>query len=80
MVSDEELKLRYAEKNPYGEWLDSNLVELNDLKVPNQAAAYTYKRRASPLTEDLWLYLRAVPHHDPSNGIKRCRSCFSYGC
>ena len=38
MVSDEELKLRYAEKNPYGEWLDSNLVELDDLKVPNQAA------------------------------------------
>ena len=38
MISDEELKLRYAEKNPYGEWLDSNLVELDDLKVPNQAA------------------------------------------
>ena len=38
MVSDEELKMRYAEKNPYGEWLDSNLVELDDLKVPNQAA------------------------------------------
>ena len=38
MVSDEELKLRYAEKNPYGEWLDSNLVEIDDLKVPNQAA------------------------------------------
>ena len=38
MVSDEELKLRYAEKNPYGEWLDSNLVELDDLKVLNQAA------------------------------------------
>ena len=38
IVSDEELKLRYAEKNPYGEWLDSNLVELDDLKVPNQAA------------------------------------------
>ena len=38
MISDEELKLRYAEKNPYGEWLDSNLVELSDLKVPNQAA------------------------------------------
>ena len=38
MISDEELKLRYAEKNSYGEWLDSNLVELSDLKVPNQAA------------------------------------------
>ncbi len=38
MISDEELKLRYAQKNPYGEWLDSNLIELRDLKVPNQAA------------------------------------------
>ncbi len=38
MISDEELKLRYAQKNPYGEWLDSNLIELRDLNVPNQAA------------------------------------------
>ncbi|MCR2021917.1 glutamate synthase-related protein, partial [Blautia pseudococcoides] len=25
----------YAGKQPYGEWLDSNLVELHDLKIPN---------------------------------------------
>lgn len=47
MVSDEELKLRYAEKNPYGEWLDSNLVELDDLKVPNQAAPTLTKKSVS---------------------------------
>ena len=45
MISDEELKLRYAEKNPYGEWLDSNLVELSDLKVPNQAAPVLAKEQ-----------------------------------
>ena len=45
MISDEELKLRYAEKNPYGEWLDSNLVELEDLKVPNQAAPVLVKEQ-----------------------------------
>ena len=45
MISDEELKLRYAEKNPYGEWLDSNLVELEDLKVPNQAAPVLAKEQ-----------------------------------
>ena len=45
IISDEELKLRYAEKNPYGEWLDSNLVELEDLKVPNQAAPVLAKEQ-----------------------------------
>lgn len=45
MISDEELKLRYAEKNPYGEWLDSNLVGLEDLKVPNQAAPVLAKEQ-----------------------------------
>lgn len=35
IVLDEELKERYACDNPYGEWLDSNLLELKQLKVPN---------------------------------------------
>ena len=36
MISDEELKEKYASAQPYGEWLDSNLVYLKDLKIPNQ--------------------------------------------
>lgn len=36
LISDEELKDRYASAQPYGEWLDSNLVYLKDLKIPNQ--------------------------------------------
>ena len=36
VYTDQEIKERYAGKEPYGEWLDSNLVELHDLKVPNQ--------------------------------------------
>lgn len=35
IYSDDELKEIYAGKQPYGEWLDSNLVELHDLKIPN---------------------------------------------
>ncbi len=35
IVSDEELKDRYAGREPYGEWLDSNLISLGDLKIPN---------------------------------------------
>ncbi|MCR4945478.1 MAG: glutamate synthase large subunit [Lachnospiraceae bacterium] len=35
IISDEELKERYSYKEPYGEWLDSNLIALSDLKIPN---------------------------------------------
>ena len=31
-------------KQPYGEWLDSNLVELQDLKIPNERVPeFTYE-------------------------------------
>ena len=35
LIDDEELKEYYAGRQPYGEWLDSNLVNLKDLKIPN---------------------------------------------
>ncbi len=37
LVSDEDLKNYYATRKPYGEWLDSNLIYLKDLKIPNKA-------------------------------------------
>ncbi len=36
LIDDDELKEYYASKQPYGEWLDSNLVNLKDLKIPNE--------------------------------------------
>lgn len=36
VIDDEELKEKYANEQPYGEWLDSNLIHLKDLKIPNQ--------------------------------------------
>ncbi|MGN0306950.1 MAG: glutamate synthase large subunit [Lachnospiraceae bacterium] len=36
VILDEELKEYYARKEPYGEWLDSNLIHLSDLKIPNE--------------------------------------------
>ena len=36
VIDDDELKEMYASRQPYGEWLDSNLVELKDLKIPNE--------------------------------------------
>ena len=36
LVDDEKLKSDYASRQPYGEWLDRNLVSLSSLRVPNQ--------------------------------------------
>lgn len=33
---DEEIKEKYARSKPYGEWLDSRLIQLDDLKIPNK--------------------------------------------
>ena len=46
VISDEELKEKYASAQPYGEWLDNNLVFLKDLIIPNQRVPeYTYEER-----------------------------------
>jgi glutamate synthase (NADPH) large chain len=36
ILSDEEVKQKYAESQPYGEWLDMNLLHLSDIKIPNK--------------------------------------------
>ncbi len=36
LINDDELKDYYAQKEPYGEWLDSHLTYLKDLKIPNE--------------------------------------------
>ncbi|HIW40685.1 MAG TPA: glutamate synthase large subunit [Candidatus Mediterraneibacter vanvlietii] len=36
VIDDEELKEKYANEEPYGEWLDSNLIQLKDLPIPNK--------------------------------------------
>ncbi|MBO4997157.1 MAG: glutamate synthase large subunit [Lachnospira sp.] len=36
VIDDDDIKEKYASEQPYGEWLDANLVRLSDLKIPNQ--------------------------------------------
>lgn len=36
IISDDECKSLYAGREPYGEWLDQNLVHLSDLPIPNK--------------------------------------------
>ena len=47
LIEDTELKEKYALRQPYGEWLDSGLVHLSDLKIPNiKIEEYTGEERA----------------------------------
>lgn len=46
ILDDNEIKENYAKEQPYGEWLDSNLIQLKDLKIPNlRVEEYTPEQR-----------------------------------
>ena len=46
IIDDEELKDYYASRQPYGEWLDRYLVELHDLRIPNERVPeYDFEER-----------------------------------
>ena len=36
IIGDDELKEHYAARQPYGEWLDANLIHLRHLPIPNK--------------------------------------------
>ena len=47
VIDDHELKEMYASRQPYGEWLDRNLLHLKDLHIPNQRVPeYSAEERA----------------------------------
>ena len=47
LIADNELKEKYAHRQPYGEWLDSNLVTLHSLNIPNKKPEeYSTEERA----------------------------------
>ena len=43
IIEDDEVKSMYASRQPYGEWLDANLVRLHDLHIPNKGVQ-TYSK------------------------------------
>ncbi len=49
VVDDETIKARYANRHPYGEWLDRNLVLLKDLKIPNEEVPQLSKKERAQL-------------------------------
>lgn len=47
LVDDDVLKEKYASRQPYGEWLNNNLVTLKELKIPNKKVVeFTDEERA----------------------------------
>lgn len=40
IISDEECKEYYANRQPYGEWLDAHLIKLADLPIPNKKVPF----------------------------------------
>ncbi len=57
IIDDAELKETYAARQPYGEWLDRNLLQLKDLPIPNKRVASYAPGGADPAAEGLRLYL-----------------------
>lgn len=49
LIDDEKLKTEYATKQPYGEWLDQNLVHLHDIKIPNKSVPTHSKEERAKL-------------------------------
>ena len=46
IISDDECKQYYSTRQPYGEWLDANLITLSDLPIPNKKVEqYTDEER-----------------------------------
>ena len=62
IVDDEEIKSRLAAEHPYGEWLDENLVQIEDLPdrrmlTPQHASVVTHQRLFGYTNEELRLII-----------------------
>lgn len=44
LINDEDLKDYYAGSQPYGEWIENNLIQLKELQIPNQSVP-SYKTK-----------------------------------
>ena len=52
IIEDDEIKSTYASRQPYGEWLDSNLVRLHDLHIPNKGVKTYTKDELAKLQKE----------------------------
>ena len=73
VISDDELKETYAKRQPYGEWLDSNLVELKNLKIPNLPVQEYSRTERARLQKAFGYSYEEYPHFHPQYGAERLR-------
>ena len=57
VIDDEELKEKYANEEPYGEWLGQQSDSAERSSDSEQGYTEIYKRRVHPPAEGVWLYL-----------------------
>ena len=80
VIDDNELKEGYAKMQPYGEWLDSHLVQLKDIKIPNERPEeYTPEQRAR-LQKAFGYTYEQYRTSIRNMALKRSREHRSYGC
>ena len=60
IIDDRELKEAYATAQPYGEWLDSSLLELKDLKIPNKAWSSIRKNSRNSFRKRSDIHMRNI--------------------
>ncbi|MBQ9828024.1 MAG: glutamate synthase large subunit, partial [Lachnospiraceae bacterium] len=77
IICDDEIKERYALAEPYGEWLDSNLLPLSELKKPNKkvpAMTDEYRKRLQKAFGYTWENCYESIYHMALNGTERIGS------
>ena len=57
VIDDEELKEKYANEEPYGEWLDRNLIHLKEPENTEQGYSEVHKRRVYTAAESIWIHI-----------------------
>jgi len=62
------LRKNYATKNPYGEWLDSNLIQLKDLKIPNRRFLFILRKKEQDSRKHFGYTLRGFQDINTSYG------------
>lgn len=66
LINDEDIKESYACKQPYGEWLECNLIKLKDMRIPN---ARVERNRNDELTKLQKIY--GYSYEDVNTYIKK---------
>lgn len=74
VIDDEELKGYYAARQPYGEWLDSNMVQLRDLKIPNVRVPEFTREEMLRLMKNFGYTFGAASKHRFADGKDRNRA------